>query len=193
MALEQQPRRLRTLRGIDICGVERWQPLWVSAVTLSRLRQESRRIAEHRSELRIEPLRLTIHAGEDFRWLTSGVRAVAEPFHWSLIERGDRLGHGIAVTLDPSDWWKTHRGEVVEVSTFDRLLDLAFLAKYAEDRSPDQTEWLRLEIETVARNLSFLKQGRGVDVVKTAEAVWCHLGSALARRLAEMPTPVDGA
>ena len=33
-ALEQQPRRLKTLRGIDICGVERWQPLWVSAVTL---------------------------------------------------------------------------------------------------------------------------------------------------------------
>ena len=86
------------------------------------------------------------------------------------------------MTLDPSDWWKKHRGEVVEVSTFDRLLDLAFLVKYAEDRKPDQTEWLRLEIETVARNLSFLKQGRGVDVVTDSRGL-CGVTSAVRLRV----------
>ena len=45
--------------------------------------------------------------------MTSGIRAIAEPFHWNLIERGDRIGHGIAITLDPTDWWERHGGEVL--------------------------------------------------------------------------------
>ena len=37
-ALNAKPTLLRTLRGIDICGVEEHQPLWVSADTLRRVR-----------------------------------------------------------------------------------------------------------------------------------------------------------
>ena len=73
--------------------------------------------------------------GEDFCSLTSGLRAVAEPFQWHLIERGDRIGHGLALTLDPSKWFDRHRGEVLIVKQFDRLLDLAFLAVYAKKQN----------------------------------------------------------
>ena len=137
---------LRTLRGVDICGVEENQPSWVSADTLRRVREHSRSVAGSRPELRLEPLRLTVHVGEDFRWLTSGMRAVAEPFQWHLIERGDRIGHGLALTLDPERWFDRHRGEVLIVKRFDRLLDLAFLAVYAKKQNDRQREWLREQI-----------------------------------------------
>ena len=42
-ALRAKPTHLRTLRGVDICGVEEDQPLWVSADTLRQVRERSRR------------------------------------------------------------------------------------------------------------------------------------------------------
>lgn len=192
-ALTAEPRRLRTLRGIDICGVEVDQPLWVSAETLRHVRARSSEIAGRRPGLRLHPLRLTLHAGEDFEWLTSGVRAVAEPFLWKLIERGDRIGHGIAITFDPRDWWERKVGLVMEVNRFDRLLDLAFLAEYTEKkRSAEQDEWLLAQIRTTVEELRLEGKADGTRVeesglVETAKAVWRELGSRTMRRLSERP------
>ena len=152
-ALKTEPILLRRLRGIDICGVEDVQPLWVAADTLRRLRESSRTIAASRPGLRIEPLRLTLHAGEDFRWLTSGLRAIAEPFRWGLIERGDRIGHGIAITLDPKEWRQQNKRKKVCISHFDRLLDLAFLATYTKRRTAAQERWLRNETKKIVVHL----------------------------------------
>jgi hypothetical protein len=186
-ALEQEPGRLRVLRGIDICGVEEAQPLWVSAETLRRLRSRSSEIAGRRPRLGLQPLRLTLHAGEDFHWLTSGMRAIAEPFHWVLIERGDRIGHGIAITLDPVKWWKRNKGKVIQVTKFDRLLDLAFLAKYAEDSAtPVQQEWLRGKIRECVTELRLpfeLGSANVEDIVRTTKDVWHDLGGRPTRRL----------
>jgi hypothetical protein len=184
-ALAQKPARLKTLRGIDICGVEGKQPLWVSAQVLQWLRARSRDTAASRPGLKLEPLNLTLHAGEDFEWLTSGVRAVAEPFQWGLIERGDRIGHGIAVTLDPKGWWIRHKGEVKEVTSFDRLLDLAFLAKYSEQRSIEETAWLRREIESIVNGLWPNTRNKPDDLITSTIEVWLHLGCPTTRRLME--------
>lgn len=192
-ALMAEPRGLRTLRGIDICGVEGDQPLWVSAETLRHVRARSSEIAGRGPGLRLHPLRLTLHAGEDFEWLTSGVRAVAEPFLWKLIERGDRIGHGIAITFDPRDWWERKVGLVMEVNRFDRLLDLAFLAEYTEKkRSAEQDEWLLAQIRTTVEELRLEGKADGTRVeesglVETAKAVWRELGSRTMRRVSERP------
>ncbi len=189
--LEQDPRRLRNLRGIDLCGVEGAQPLWVSAQTLRSLRRRSQHTAARRPGLRLEPLRLTVHAGEDFRWLTSGIRAVAEPFQWHLIERGDRVGHGIAITLEPKRWWDDHLGEVMETRTIDRFLDLAFLAKYTEDiegkkeyrRTPEQSEWLKIEMKRVAEKIWPKLSADCADIIEIAKDIWTSLGSRTTRHL----------
>ena len=76
---------------------------------------------------------------------------MAEPFHWGLIERGDRIGHGLALTLEPETWFRRHRGEVLRVKRFDRLLDLAFLAEYAKDQNDSQRNWLREQIVDTVR------------------------------------------
>ena len=190
--LSAEPRHLRTLRGIDICGVEEAQPLWVSAETLRRLRARSCDIAGSRPDLNLLPLRLTLHAGEDFRWLTSGVRAIAEPFHWNLIERGDRIGHGIAITLEPTAWWRRQEGQVFPVKNFDRLLDLAFLAEYVAEPSAEEEEWLREEIRQMVIVMKLesddhLKATPQLNVVETAKKVWRCLGGRLPRNLMEEP------
>lgn len=184
-SLAAMPDRLKLLRGIDVCGVEEAQPLWVSAETLRRVRAKSSEIAGARTGL--DPLRLTVHAGEDFRWLTSGMRAIAEPFHWKLLERGDRIGHGIAVTLEPLDWWQRHEGQVIPVRRFDRLLDLAFLATYGGDLNTGQQEWLLREIGKTVQDLRLERLERAetppAEFVETARKVWLTLGSPLTRRL----------
>ena len=200
-ALEQDPRRLLRLRGIDICGVEERQPLWVSAETLRRLRTRSSDIAARRTGLHLQPLRLTLHAGEDFRWLTSGTRAVAEPFLWRLIERGDRIGHGIGITLKAGPWWRRHHGEVVSTKLIDRLLDLAFLATYTEGddrseagckrsfskgRTSKQDDWLRSKVVSTAKALDLpigCDDDAAEDPVHVARAFWKALGGGLTRRL----------
>ena len=186
-ALRAKPTHLKMLRGVDICGVEEDQPLWVSADTLRRVRRHSRIVAGGRPALRLEPLRLTVHVGEDFCSLTSGMRAVAEPFQWHLIERGDRIGHGLALTLDPSRWFDRHRGEVLIVKRFDRLLDLAFLAVYAEKQNDRQREWLREQIIDTVTSLGFESESSiepdKKDVVETTKTLWKSLGCRSTRRL----------
>ena len=187
-ALDAKPTLLRSLRGVDICGVEEHQPLWVSADTLRRVRLHSRRIAGRRPSLHLEPLRLTFHVGEDFQSITSGMRAVAEPFHWDLIERGDRIGHGLALTLEPESWFCRHRGEVLIVKRFDRLLDLAFLATYAKEQSNSQQKWLLKQIVETIKSLGFESDSSiGMSdyrqIVKDTKKLWKSLGGRSTRRL----------
>ena len=186
--LHAHPEHLKSLRGIDICGVEEQQPLWVSAETLRRVVAHSRSVAANRPWLHLKPLRLTLHAGEDFNWLTSGIRAVAEPFYWNLLERGDRLGHGIAITLNPQEWWKQHAGEVVCVGALDRFLDLAFLAAYTERRTEQQESWLAHEIRQVASfvwPLQTYSSHKEAALIDQAKKLWRGLGGRLTRSLLE--------
>jgi hypothetical protein len=196
-ALAGDPKRLKWLRGIDLCGVEEAQPLWVAAETIRRVRAESRRIVGRSPHSDLHPLGLTLHVGEDFRWLTSGVRAVAEPFVWGLIERGDRIGHGIAVTFKPERWWKDcehSKDDGVAVKRIDRLLDLAFLAEYSRPRigrrSSGEKEWLGKEIQQTLQALRLGGQPpAGSSLVDEARAFWQALGTATARRLGTSRSP----
>lgn len=49
-------------------------------------------------------LGMTYHVGEDFRHLLSGLRAIYEVMEFLQAHPGDRLGHAIALGLDPAVW-----------------------------------------------------------------------------------------
>jgi len=188
-AFRFEPVIMRSLRGLDLCGVEDDQPLWVAAETLRRVRAASDNVVARRPPCTIKPLRLTLHAGEDFTWLTSGIRAVAEPFVWKLARRGDRIGHGIALTMTPVDWWRRRIGKVIQISRFQRLLDLAFLAQYAADRTAKQNDWLRTEITAVAEVIWPETASPADDVVAIAIEFWQTLGTDLPRKFAKLYRP----
>jgi hypothetical protein len=51
-------------------------------------------------------LGMTYHVGEDFRHILSGLRAIYEVIEYLDPQPGDRLGHAIALGLDPGVWSK---------------------------------------------------------------------------------------
>lgn len=122
LALDLRPELLWTMRGLDIAGSEREGPLWLAAPFFQRLRAQSQRLAVSSG---VPPLQLTLHVGEDFRHLATGLRSIHEPLQWGLVQRGDRLGHALALGLDPVKW--CDQNPRVLLPRWERILDLAWM------------------------------------------------------------------
>ena len=122
---------LQVIRALDIAGDEGEGPLWVMLPHLKRLKDRSVNLAARTD---VAPLRVTLHAGEDFRHLASGLRAIHEPFMWGLMERGDRLGHALALGLDAAQWCEQH--PIVFLTRWERMLDLSWMIAALRRRLP---------------------------------------------------------
>lgn len=170
--LRQRPEVLRWFRALDVAGNEREGPLWLYAPTIRKLRETSRRVAE-RSGGRLSPLRATIHAGEDFDHLASGLRAVHEPLAWRLLERGDRLGHALALGLDVDGWARASAG--VLMRPWERLLDLGWMEDARRRFGlPFNADWT-VEVEREARELLLRLRARGWDEHAPDALCWARL------------------
>ena len=99
--------------GIDACSNEIGCRPETFATEFRYLRSctlEEPRKFWFREELkRHSNLGITYHAGEDFLDLIDGLRAVDETLCFLPLEKGDRLGHGIALGLDPGDYYACKR------------------------------------------------------------------------------------
>jgi adenosine deaminase len=51
-------------------------------------------------------LRKTYHAGEDFYDIIDGLRAIDEAILFLQLKHGDRIGHGVALGIDPEKYYK---------------------------------------------------------------------------------------
>lgn len=92
------------LRGFDVAGNENQHPIEVFAPTLRWMREHPLMVQDPRS-LQSAPRRsLSVHAGEDFKHLLSGLRHLDETVKFCAMGNGDRLGHGLALGLSPHDW-----------------------------------------------------------------------------------------
>ena len=125
--LQGLPRALRTLRGVDLCTDEAGVPVWVMA-PLVRWVRESGRVAaatlRDRGITDIPAPLATIHAGEDFVHLLSGLRRLDDAIRHLGLQEGDRIGHGMALGLDPTTWFE-RVGQVVQTRE-ERLFDLVW-------------------------------------------------------------------
>ncbi len=103
--------------GIDAANVELTTPPELLAPAFRFLRDtpiEGRGRLSYRLRFRVERevldllekrrLGVTYHVGEDFRHLLSGLRAIHELIAFMALQPGDRLGHAIALALDPEVW-----------------------------------------------------------------------------------------
>ena len=104
--------------GIDAANLELTTPPEVYAPAFSFLRElpiQLREPADERADsfqifgsLRALAARrrlgMTYHVGEDFRHLLSGLRAIDEVMRFLRAHPGDRLGHAIALGLEPTVW-----------------------------------------------------------------------------------------
>lgn len=68
----------------------------------------------------------TYHAGEDFYHIFTGMRAIYEAILFCDLTYGDRIGHAVALGLDPSQWGNVI-GKTIKMRQGEYLDDLAFL------------------------------------------------------------------
>lgn len=127
--LESLPDLRPFVVGIDAAGEEVLTPPRDLAESFLWLRDQVR---SQRSLPGHPPihLRRTLHAGEDFRDLLTGLRFIDEAVDLLELEPGERLGHGLALAVQPESWY---RGRAhVYPQAGDHVLDLLWALRHLE-------------------------------------------------------------
>ena len=176
------PLALHTFRGIDLCTDEAGVPIWVMAPLMRWVREAGQAAAALLRDRGIEgvpPLRTTVHAGEDFVHLLTGLRRLDEAIRHLGLEEGDRIGHGMALGLDPTTWFE-RIGRVVQTRE-ERLLDLVwewnFYAKSHADVGSGRLSYLRSNIARLGEQVFGGTVGGTVtpeDLVHLIRALHCE-------------------
>lgn len=156
-ALRHHPDLLLVLRGIDVANVELAQPTWVLIPLFRHVHEAARDAAAAmrrvRPEWSIEPLRTTLHVGEDYRRLVEGIRRMHEPLEFGLLGLGDRVGHGIALAENP----QRSAGHTILQPAEERLDDLLWeLDRYQRGDLPAEAgrlEMVRTQVSHLARDI----------------------------------------
>ncbi len=158
-ALHHHPELLLLLRGVDVASTELAVPTWATAPLLNALRDASMAVAvalsRRRPSWRVAPLRVTCHAGEEFGRLVEGLRRVHELLETGALQKGDRIGHGLALGTKPEQW-AAHHGVVVQ-TVEDRLEDLLWELELrrtgAVSATPSRVERIRAEAVRLSRQV----------------------------------------
>lgn len=93
----------RLVRGFDVAGNENELPIEIFAPALRVLRAAKHPAGMPLSTRLPRPF-ITVHAGEDYSHLLSGLRAMDEAVEFCQLREGDRLGHGLALGVDVRHW-----------------------------------------------------------------------------------------
>lgn len=94
-----------------------------------------------------EPIKLsaTYHAGEDFLDIVDGLRAIDETILFCNLKRGSRLGHALALGINPQDYYELKNYNLV-LSMLDIIDDTAWMLEkskeYGLNLSYSLTSWL---------------------------------------------------
>jgi hypothetical protein len=157
--LVRYPRTLHFVRGIDLCADELGVPTWVMAPMIRYVRDvaqaASRTLGSRPSEPTPPPLRVSVHAGEDFVHLLGGIRRIDEAIDYLHLSQGDRLGHAIALGVDPHEWATNSGG--LAITKMERLLDLAwewsFSSSHDVDMPASRVQYIMDQIERLSRDV----------------------------------------
>jgi hypothetical protein len=117
--------------ALDVASDELAAGVEVFAPAIRALRSVGRHIPQRAGvhELLPRRLALSVHAGEEFRHILSGMRAIDETVHFLDMVRGDRLGHALAVGVDPAAWQARNAGRTVQPRG-ERLDDLVWWRRW---------------------------------------------------------------
>ena len=162
--LRNFPLSLELIRGVDVCTDELGVPFWVLAPLLRTVRQSGDQASKTllvSLGLDVPSLHMTVHAGEDFVHLLSGLRLVDEAVHLFELREGDRIGHGLSLGVDPQEWAK--RAGRVAIAREVRLVDLAWEWFWYRRSGTPIPRRRRSVIEHEIARLSRLIFGRMVD------------------------------
>jgi len=93
----------KLIRGYDVAGNENQLPIEIFAPALRTLRSAKYTSSGVFGKRLPKPF-LTLHAGEDFSHIVSGLRAIDESIEFCEFTDGDRIGHGLALGINVQHW-----------------------------------------------------------------------------------------
>jgi hypothetical protein len=104
---QECPKSLIWIRGIDMCTDELGIPLWVLNPLFRYIRNVSQIVSQDimlKYGLDVPPVHFTAHVGEEYVHLLGGLRRISEAIEFLDLGEGDRLGHALALGVEPIDW-----------------------------------------------------------------------------------------
>ena len=137
--LRRFPLAIQTVRGVDVCADELGVPTWVLVPLINSIRAAADQGCTFLQfgGIHVPPLRTTTHSGEDFVHLLTGLRYVDEALERFHLREGDRIGHGLALGIDPLLWaFQTIR---LVMTQEQRLFDLVWQWKLSGTISDGNT------------------------------------------------------
>lgn len=142
--------RQRT-RGVDACSNEIGCRPEVFANTYRYLRGASARRQGPFSG-KSPQLSFTYHVGEDFLEIADGLRAIDEALLFLALRRGDRLGHALALGIEPHTHYRTKQSLPI-LSKQDYLDNLVWLCFRSTELNLSMPPHLRSVLEGKAADL----------------------------------------
>lgn len=142
------------IRGIDACANEIGCRPEVFATDFRFLRDfVPYRCADCYDERQaMVHLSVTYHAGEDFLDIADGLRAIDEAVRFIGMQRGDRLGHALALGVDPYAYYEGKCYQIVQPMQ-DRLDDLVWMLFRGNELGIRMDPCLHAELEQQAVHL----------------------------------------
>lgn len=138
------------IRGIDACANEvncRPEVFAQCFRFLSDIVFESKYTCNGQKQNIMTKLHTTYHVGEDFLDIVDGIRAVDEVLLFCRLSRGSRIGHGLALGIDPYSYY-CYKGKTI-VMEKQRLLDnIAWLLCKSDELGISVERSLRTELES---------------------------------------------
>ncbi|MBE0361223.1 amidohydrolase family protein [Pseudoalteromonas aliena] len=116
------------IRGIDVSGNENDFPIEVFAPAIRVLRNSAYQ-PDNKNFIPQRKLHLSIHAGEDFSHLLTGLRTIDETIEFCDYESSDRVGHALALGVDVKKWASRQQRAYVPLSS--HLDNLVWVYNYA--------------------------------------------------------------
>lgn len=129
-ALQHYPSFSGLVRGIDAANIEigcRPEVFAVAFRYLRNIRPLPKQPGFGASSARPH-IQVTYHVGEDFLDMADGLRAIDEAVHFFHLDRGDRLGHALALGVDPAVHYqyKQYRSVLCKQDLLDNLVWLLY-------------------------------------------------------------------
>jgi hypothetical protein len=161
-AIVQFPASLKVLRGFDVCTDEMAVPPWVLKPFFGYLDRLCGRVINYWKCYNNEQLTLprkTVHCGEDFVHIMTGMRSIWESIEHFGLQDGDRLGHGSALGYDIPGWAaRMYRLSMArEVRFFDLLWEWRCYIKHHAPFLPERIEWIKTELRAHAYEIFGIK------------------------------------
>lgn len=140
----------KCIRGIDACANEincRPEVFAQSFRFLSDIVFESEHVCSNLRQKIMAKLHTTYHVGEDFLDIVDGIRAIDEVLLFCGLGRGSRIGHGLALGIDPYIYY-CYKGNTLVMEKQRMLDNIVWLLCRADELGINVDKSLRIELES---------------------------------------------